>query len=386
MKDKVSTFRLEVGKDVWSAIEEQIDGQEPTRKKRGFGWWLFPIASIMAFMFVSLTVMYLREPSEIARVKVSPEKENAVDRSQNLSVKTRTEEESNPAKKSSSPTKLIRKEQRLEAAKQRFTPVTTKLAVPSTPEELLVSIASDAVVPIVAQEDADETNSTEGIPSKEIITGLSSPESPGKKQKRQWLVLAYGGPGMSYRTLKGQNAQGIVDHRNSHEKTTLTYDAGVSGQFAFGKMSYVRFGLNYSRYAEKYEFHHDAISHQTVNSYGYGQLNVNYGRMLKRFKQSELLFLGGFGVGRLIHAQSSWVDPNNLIPVAHSNNQPNQPFENWIFNYRFTIDYQMKLGEKLRFHVFPCMEGVLNSSYKEETQLNQHPYAFNLNLGISYTL
>ena len=385
MNEKISSFRLDVGSDVWNAIEGQIDDQPVKKNLFDMLWWGLSGLSLVVFGFYAAlgnnefkagVVSELNSLKQESTSKTSSKRENETHVFNDHSLKR----EENGAFKPIVDSNNISQQEGTDKTLTMLTSDFVERSIPLSERQL-----------IVTKEDKQAMNSrnvaftsVDSLPKEKKESELEIRNPLTTKNRSRWSMLVYAGPGISYRTLKGDKAKSIVDHRNSHEKMALTYDAGIAGQMRINESSYVRVGLNYSRYAEKYKFQHDMISHTTKNTYSYAQLNVSYGKRVAKFGTTDLSILGGVGTSYLINAQSSWIDPNVLLPVSHSNNQQNQPFEKWIFNYRFSLDYKVPLVNGFEFHVIPCMESVFNSSYKKETMLNQHPFAFTLNVGLLY--
>tara|TARA_B110000037_G_scaffold76889_1_gene91942 strand:+ start:7207 stop:8502 length:1296 start_codon:yes stop_codon:yes gene_type:complete len=211
-------------------------------------------------------------------------------------------------------------------------------------------------------------------------------EQPIQKEKKGSLfgILLKGGIGESFRVLKSGTHHDLITHKNDHEKFGECFEIGLDFQFKLGNRFVGRSGIGYKFYSDKYDFQHDLITHTTRNDYQYFQVPLILGFNILPRPKSNLYILGGIKANILTAAQSSWVDVNALAPVAHNNASTNTPFRSLTTALNLGLDYNYRLSDKFNLHIIPSVDAFLNSVYKRKTDLNQRPYSFNIDLGISY--
>jgi len=210
-------------------------------------------------------------------------------------------------------------------------------------------------------------------------------ETPKENVSRhsRFSIVAQGGVGYSYRSLRIEPNQDLEAHKDSHERAGLTYNYSLGVRYHFRENMYLATGLGYASFSEHYDFHHDVISHTTVNTYNYLQVPLIFG--LRIWHSNKLNLYGQLGASwnSLLNAQSSWVDPHDLKAVSHTNSDPQQPFQDNTFEGIAGFDLAFSINPKWRIHLMPQAGIFLNSVYLQSTQLEQKPYAGSINLGIS---
>ncbi|MCI5059060.1 MAG: hypothetical protein MRY83_23305 [Flavobacteriales bacterium] len=214
------------------------------------------------------------------------------------------------------------------------------------------------------------------------LTSIKEKENEASKVNK-FSILLSGGLGFSHRNIKSDIHHDLINHKNDHEKASSAYRISVLGQYNL-PAGFVRLGLSYSIYAERYDFHHDIISHTTVNDYKYLQIPVSYGQLLFDRNRNSIFLEAGMKYSILRSAQSSWVDPNSLQAVKHSNEDNNQPFSEQAYNYFLSLEYRYGLNDRLNLHIRPTYDGFFNSIYQSSTALDQKPYSFMFKMGLSY--
>ena len=209
--------------------------------------------------------------------------------------------------------------------------------------------------------------------------------NPDYESSRRFNLMLSFGAGVSYRSLSSQLAPNLINHRNQHEKLGFTQNYGLAGQIGLFKRSFLRVGLYYQKYTDRYDFTNAVIQHRSVNDYAYIQLPVLYGHKIVSFgANSDLFALGGLKFNRLYAAQSSWVDPDLFQAIAHNNKVDVETFKKWAYVLKFGFEYRRRLGQNWNMHLTPTVDGFVNSVYENSEFLNQKPYSFQMNFGLSY--
>lgn len=234
-----------------------------------------------------------------------------------------------------------------------------------------------------------ETETVSEKDSKNKVTNSTLPEEAilvdnDTKKDTRFAILIRGGFGESFRILSSNMHQDLIAHKNDHESFGGCFAGGIDFQFPLSERFILRTGLGYKFYSDKYDFQHDIITHRTRNDYQYMQIPLIVGYSVLNRPKSELLILAGGNANLLSSAQSSWVDPNLLVPVAHSSDSNNTPFRSFTGAITLGLDYNVQLSKNFRLHFIPSVDTFFNSIYKRETDLNELPYSFNMDVGISY--
>lgn len=211
-------------------------------------------------------------------------------------------------------------------------------------------------------------------------------DTPIEEQKKEskFTLLLHGGVGESFRVLKSEIHHDLIEHKNNNETFGGCFEVGLDAQFKLSNRFIGRTGIGYKFYSDKYDFQHELISHTTRNDYQYFQIPVTLGFNILPRPRSNLYLLGGMRLNLLASAQSSWVDVNLLAPVAHSNASANTPFRSITGAVNLGLDYNFNISDKFSIHIIPSVDAFLNSLYKRTTDLDQRPYSFNIDLGVSY--
>ncbi len=228
----------------------------------------------------------------------------------------------------------------------------------------------------------NSVDSADAVSEDKLLTDLISEEEvPGTLSK--FSLQALGGVGFSYRILRSPANEELQTHKNDHERYGLTFSFGLGARYHISDALYVGVGLGYASYSERYDFHHDTISHSTVNTYNYIQVPLTLG--IRLFNSKRLALYGQMGMvwNSLTEAQSSWVDPNSLSAVSHSNTGSKHPFQENTFQSTLGLDIAIKLNEHWQVNLIPSASIFLNSVYLQSTNLDQKPYSGSLNIGIT---
>lgn len=398
MNEEMADFQLTVEDHVWTAIESDLGLNE--RKKRlawwwwilggivlvGMTWWLF---AAITFDEVPKSPEAALNSKEVKRIDISEQttyvqesimesNEQQIESKMFALSKNYTLHTEQSRKKKSIPEfvgfrAMDQGDEPISAGTNTSALWAKHFSDPSSIiEPLKIDSAKSKTLPDSSNTEVIYANKDEVINVEPI------------KRKSRWSLMAYGAVGVSYRTLSGNQAQLLVDHRNTHESRGLSINAGLAANIDISSKLFVRAGLAYAEYQEKYSFHHDVISHETVNDYNYLQLTASVGTVLFGKERSKFALLGGPKIGRLLNAQSSWVDPSSLNAVAHSSGQNNQPFQHWTAALNVTLEYQLTFTPRITGHAQLSLDGNLNSTYKKSTLLTQRPYALLFGLGVRY--
>jgi len=230
----------------------------------------------------------------------------------------------------------------------------------------------------------DNVDTTEGLSSNDSIIPVNGLSENGVKETSRFSILLHGGVGESFRILTSSSHHELISHKNDHETFGGCFAVGADLQIKLNDRFIVRTGLGYKFYSDKYDFQHDLISHRTRNDYQYIKIPLILGYSLWSNDHSHLYLLGGGNANLLSSAQSSWIDPSLLVPVAHSSQSTNTPFRSYTAAINLGLDYNFQISDRFKLHFIPSIDSFLNSIYKRETDLNELPYSFNLDIGISY--
>lgn len=237
--------------------------------------------------------------------------------------------------------------------------------------------------PSVEMVEKEDTDSIQNLSMDSVNIINNSSDDPSKASSR-FSILLHGGVGESFRILTSSSHHDLIVHKNDHETFGGCFAMGAVVQFKLNDRFILRTGLGYKFYSDKYDFQHDLISHRTRNDYQYVQVPLIFGYSLWSNNRSDLYLLSGGNANLLRSAQSSWIDPSLLIPVAHSSQSTNTPFRSFTTAITLGLDYNFQISDRLKLHFIPSVDSFLNSIYKRETDLNELPYSFNLDIGISY--
>ncbi|MCC7453668.1 MAG: hypothetical protein IT222_05845, partial [Crocinitomix sp.] len=363
-------FQLPVDDFVWDAIEAGI-AEPPQRKKRGL-IWLFIFAGLLTTSLVlaffsqnfseknqtarlnsSKNILTKSDPSSFNQIisqqneiesLVVDEKASAIytahfaqnqlnkNKTSNQE-KTKVESHSSTSwgqvKKYSSESGSLIKNDPLPSEKIETTP-TINLAENqlenSQNQDSIESTADDANdADVLVAEKSDSTKNdenTNNVPQPDSTKIVAKTA----KEKLPFKLLAYGGLGESFRTLKSDSQTLLVDHKNAHETYSACYELGLLADFGLSQTLFIRTGVSYKFYSEKYDFQHDLITHRTKNDYQYFQVPLRLGWNVLQTKRSTLGLIGGIQANVLFSAQSSWVDPTSFTPIAHNTLGTSSPF------------------------------------------------------------
>jgi hypothetical protein len=415
-------FQLPVEEFVWDAIEAGI-AEPPQRKKRGF-IWLFILAGLLTTSLVlAFFIQGAGEKNQFARLnqstlglvnKSNPTTSNVTidtvntaesdnDETSIVAVSNaqlaqnrgnQTKNSENQKIKSDGITK--NNSSKSNEAHKIETLAGNELAVVSKENNTNPTLkdndpgvdSAPEITPVVPDDLAEEIS--DSTKNDENTTSIHQPDSTQiiakiSKDKLPFRLMAYGGLGESFRTLKSDSHSLLVDHKNAHETYSACYELGLLADFGLSQTLYIRSGVSYKFYSEKYDFQHDLITHRTKNDYQYFQVPLRLGWNVLQTKRSTLGLIGGIQANVLFSAQSSWVDPTSLTPIAHNTLGTSSPFRSMTGAVNFGIDYSFLFAKKWRFHVIPSVDRFAFSVYKRNTDLDQKPYSFNVDVGFSFS-
>lgn len=250
-------------------------------------------------------------------------------------------------------------------------------AVNSISEEIETS---DDVAEAIAVNDS--LNAQDILDNGNLPTSIN-PEQVASTKASKFSAQVFGGGGFSYRILKSAANEELEIHKNDHERSGLSYSFGLGVRYHINEVFYTGLGVGYASYSERYSFNHDLIAHSTANTYNYLQVPLVLGVRLLDAKRVALYAQIGLVWDHLTEAQSSWVDPNSLMAVSHSNAGQQHPFQENAFQGTFGFDVAIKLNNHWQLNLMPSAGIFLNSIYLQSTNLDQKPYSGSLNLGIT---
>lgn len=416
LKAKSDAFKMPVSPDLWDAIEAEIESDGG--KKKGIAWW--KIGGVSSIVLLLGTAMIFSfgggegvEDSQnylMTRGKQAvEERDSRFNRVQNMVLMIEASEpiveveeipkepkfesiENNNVQSSRSITgeEDVSFENGVEEG--NFDEPTGQIVEVSE----LAEAGANGLNEIELEENeipiADSINGVEVIlPDTTITESISinstevtKIEVKDNKKKKPFSIMLTGGVGTSFRTLRSNTHGDLVIHKNDHETFGNAFDVGINVQFDLNSKLFLRSGFNYKFYSDKYDFHHDIIVHTTRNDYQYIQVPLSLGWRALNFGKSDLSLIGIGKWSRLYAAQSSWVDPSLLTPVAHNHQGGDTPFRKSTFGIGLVLDYRVQLSEKWNFHFIPGIDCFASSVYKRSTDIYQRPYALNADIGISY--
>lgn len=415
-------FQLPVEEFVWDAIEAGI-AEPPQRKKRGF-IWLFILAGLLTTSLVlAFFIQGAGEKNQFARLNQyasglvnksnpttsnviidtvntaeSDNDENSIAEVSNAQLGQNRVNQTNTTKNQKIKSDGITKNNSSKSneANKNETLAGNELAVVSKENNTNLTLkdndpgvdSAPQIIPVIEDDLVEEKS--DSTKNDENTTSVPQPDSTSivaktSKDKLPFKLLAYGGLGESFRTLKSDSHSLLVDHKNAHETYSACYELGLLADFGLSQTLYIRTGVSYKFYSEKYDFQHDLITHRTKNDYQYFQVPLRLGWNVLQTKRSTLGLIGGIQANVLFSAQSSWVDPTSLTPIAHNTLGTSSPFRSMTGAVNFGIDYSLLFAKKWRFHVIPSVDRFAFSVYKRNTDLNQKPYSFNVDVGFSFS-
>lgn len=433
LREQADQFELPVENFVWDAIESEMF---PQKKKRGFFFW-FKIGAGVFFIGLLTAVslqLFSYPTNEIDHQKrLTVDKIEMTRHSRSFAQASIEKEitESNAIETNAQTTSLTTHSFSLQQTRPQFTAHTSNLLTENRlnsstntsetnealePINQLVDLydqneASTAILtePLKAASleagekeiDSDTSqvfstlseaattaidgiDTTEGFPLIDSIIPVNDLSENSAKETPRFSILLHGGVGESFRILTSSSHHELIVHKNDHETFGGCFAAGADLQFKLNDRFIVRTGLGYKFYSDKYDFQHDLISHRTRNDYQYVKIPLILGYSLWSNERSNLYLLGGGNANLLSSAQSSWIDPSLLVPVAHSSQSTNTPFRSYTTAITLGLDYNLQISNHFKLHFIPSIDSFLNSIYKRQTDLNELPYSFNLDIGISY--
>jgi len=432
LSEQADQFELPVEDFVWDAIESEVF---PQKKKRGFFFWfkigtgvlfigLLTAASLLLFSYpnsgLNQQKRFLEDKNKMARHPQSFAQET-IKKDTNESVRADADfnttslttqaysaqqtgshfaaintNKSNENKPITS-TKAVRKTEEPASNNQMMTlndQTEASIATSTEQGNIATTQANEAdknadtihaisLLPSAEMAETKDTDTTQNLSMDSLNIINKSSDDPSKASSR-FSILLHGGVGESFRILTSSSHHDLIVHKNDHETFGGCFAMGADLQFKLNDRFILRTGLGYKFYSDKYDFQHDLISHRTRNDYQYVQVPLIFGYSLWSNDRSDLYLLGGGNANFLRSAQSSWIDPGLLIPVAHSSQSTNTPFRSFTTAITLGLDYNFQISNRLKLHFIPSVDSFLNSIYKRETDLNELPYSFNLDIGISY--
>lgn len=246
----------------------------------------------------------------------------------------------------------------------------------------LQALPEDPISPADPDKPLDFSNQQDDTTNNLPLPAIPTPDRESTGSSR-FSIQLHSGVGFSYRILRIAPNQDLQVHKNDHERSGITFNAGLGVRYAFNERWYVMAGLGYASYSERYGFQHDIITHSTANTYNYIQVPLAVGGRIASFKRIDLYGQAGVVWNSLTDAQSSWVDPDALVAVSHSNSGPSHPFQENTVQATLGLDLALNLNQRWRIHFIPTASIFLQSVYLKSTNLDQKPYAGSLNVGIS---
>ena len=433
LSEQADQFELPVEDFVWDEIESEVF---PQKKKRGFFFW-FKIGSGVFFiglLTAASSLLFSHPTDEIdhqkrlkvhknemtrhsqsfapASIETEPIESNAIETNvQRTSLATQSPPVQQTRPQFTTRTSNVLTENRLNSStntsvtNEALEPVnqladlydqnelstatlteplkhvsveTSEKEIDSDTSQVLSAVSEAATAAI------DNSDSTEALSSNDSIIPVNDLLENAAKETSRFSILLHGGVGESFRRLTSSSHHELIVHKNDHETFGGCFAVGADLQFKLNDRFILRTGLGYKFYSDKYYFQHDLISHRTRNDYQYLKIPLILGYSLWSNNRSNLYLLGGGNANLLSSAQSSWIDPSLLVPVAHSSQSTNTPFRSYTAGITLGLDYNLQISHHFKLHLIPSIDTFLNSIYKRETDLNELPYSFNLDIGISY--
>jgi hypothetical protein len=215
------------------------------------------------------------------------------------------------------------------------------------------------------------------------------------------------GPGFSFRTLSTANGYYLND-RNDSEYGLWNICTGFRLGYSLNKHIGVRSGLIYTFVGEKGSFSQTVIDNsgppqspptypQTTkfktittnysNTYHYILLPLMIGYTHDFFNRAHAAIYSGVSMAFFLSMQTTYNDPLNIPQAFNSINRDPRAhtYRSMAIVFPVEIDLRYDISKRVNVFITPGMNYFLSSIYKKDDLTQEHPFSFNLSLGIAYT-
>lgn len=236
-------------------------------------------------------------------------------------------------------------------------------------------------------------------------------------EKTAFFIEVNGGPSVSFRNLSGSNT--IVTDRNTHEKSMLTYNAGVDFGIIIKNKFIINTGVGIDNKGEKYNYEGrpaiftegldttytldtnnmdtimivTTVSTQTEkaieaksakNKYQFIRIPLMFGYRIAIGEKWFVTPSLGVVINYLISATSVWLDPETKEYVYY--NKKDNVFSETSIEGRIKLDLGMNITDKWSVGIQPAYTRSLQSIYRKEDkyQLKLKPYSYDFNIAVRY--
>lgn len=232
-------------------------------------------------------------------------------------------------------------------------------------------------------EDVKNGEILEVLPLKTISieTPVFNPTKEKRTEKSKFALRLFGGPSVNYRTLSVKTYTDLEQHRNAHEKAYTSFSFGGHLSYALSNKLELFSGLEYVEVGEKYAFKHNEIEHNTENTYSYLSIPVGVGYKISKQNKYYSMVRAQLNTNINNASQASWIDPNTLTAVAHSDKGEHNPYREVTFSGRIAMEIGVAF-EKIDLFVSPTANYTFSNIYKTQEAINQHPFSAGANFGL----
>lgn len=204
-------------------------------------------------------------------------------------------------------------------------------------------------------------------------------------ERSKFSLRLFGGPTVNYRTLRVDTYKDLEQHRNSHETAYASFNVGAQLNFKVNHRFEFFAGLEYTEMGEKYAFEHNDIQHRTENTYSYFSIPIGIGYRLNHSNKFYSIVRAQVNTSINNGAQASWIDPNLLTPISHSDKGEHNPYRKITFSSRIAMELGISFNT-LSIFMSPTINYTLTNIYKTKEVLNQHPFSGGINFGVRINL
>lgn len=251
----------------------------------------------------------------------------------------------------------------------------------------IIEEAVSASAPTGAIEVVDETIPSMTIESdEEILEGINSPlaqvDTPPAAQER-WTVEFLAGPSVNYRVFHSDANPDLASHKNANDRSMLSTNLSILIRRQMNDKWSVATGVQAFNSGERYSYTINSETHDFDNAYNYLSIPLEVDYTFLEIEGFKLDFGVGAQYNHLREGTSSWVDLESEQAVTHSNKGKDSPFNKSAM--AFNTDITARYGISPWMDVMAQPRGVLftQSLYKEQTGLDQRPYAVSFMLGLA---
>ncbi|NND93909.1 MAG: PorT family protein, partial [Flavobacteriales bacterium] len=204
-----------------------------------------------------------------------------------------------------------------------------------------------------------------------------------QSQTPSWSIEILYGPSVSYRTFDSELNPELVSHKNSNDRSMLSANMSLMIRKYIDENWSVAAGVQTFNCGEKYSYTVNSATHNFDNAYNY--ISIPLEADYRIFQKAGISLDVGIGAqyNYLREGTSSWVDLDSSQPVTHNNKGEGSPFSESTIGFNSDVTARYILSPLLDLIVQPRAAVFTKSLYKEETGLDQRPYALSMMVGLS---